>query len=364
MIQIKSLLKILALFVFLYTLISPASVFANANARVHKIEQSNIVSADSTEKSKTDSIIDYAKTLLKKPYYKGAVGPNFFDCSGFTSYVFSHFGYELPRIAHEQSNAFHRLRKNQIDKGDLVFFEGRRQNGQIGHVGIVVDVKDEIGNFDFIHASAKSGVTISNSREQYYKKRFLKAVRVVGGGGGVGNVNRQNIIPSVQVTEYVSPAKYHKVRSGETLSLVARRYDTTVDELKRKNNLSSSVIFPDQLLKIVDEEKRREILHLENFSPNDLYRDTVYVRAIEKSDKPLEKIEVAPNTDTETQMPPAPAISPSDRIHKVQKSEPVYMISLKYGVSIEDIENYNNIKSSDVKEGMILKIPNVNEQKP
>ncbi|MDR0370719.1 MAG: LysM peptidoglycan-binding domain-containing protein [Prevotellaceae bacterium] len=369
----KFLQKTVILSAFSYILLVPLSVFANGNLLPHKGEQDDRAATDSLEKSTIDSIIDYAETLQKSPHYKGIAGPNSFNRSGFIRHVFSHFGYNIPETADEQSTAFYRLKKNQITKGDLVFFEGRRQNGQIAYVGIVVDAKGEIGDFDFIHASAKSGIIISNSQEPYYKKRFLKAVRVIVAGRGVavgavvadGNVdtinsNHQQIIPSVQVTEYVSPAKYHQVRSGETLSLIAKRYEITVDELKRKNKLSTSVIVPDQLLKIVDEEKRREIVHLENFSPNDLFRDTIYIRAIEKGDNPLKKVETTPAPD-DAEGQTIPASETSELKHKVQKGESLYMISLQYGVSIGDIEKYNKLESHDIEEGMILKIPNPSE---
>lgn len=360
----KLFLKIFAFIVFLFILIKPVNIAAKTNINIKEI-QLNEDSPLQAEKSTVDSIIDFAKTLLKKPYHRGSAGPNFFDCSGFTYYVFSQFGYELPRTSHDQSISFHRLKKNQIAQGDLVFFEGRRQTGEVGHVGIVVKVTDGIGDFDFIHAATKSGVIISNSKEPYYKRRYIKSVRVVEGEVGRNLDEKKEIIPSVRVTDYISPAKYHKVRSGETLSLIARRYNMTVDELKRKNNLSSSVIVPDQLLKIFEEEKKREIILLDNYSPNDLYRDTIFLKVIEKGDKPLEKSVVVGNTNTQktnnaAQIAPQ---SQAEKIHKVQKSESLYMVSLRYGVSIDELEEYNNIKSAEVREGDLLKIPETKNAK-
>ena len=43
-----------------------------------------------------NEIVEYAKTFLGKPYVYGASGPDSFDCSGLTMYVFNHFGISLP----------------------------------------------------------------------------------------------------------------------------------------------------------------------------------------------------------------------------------------------------------------------------
>jgi cell wall-associated NlpC family hydrolase len=68
-----------------------------------------------------------------QPYVYGAAGPTRFDCSGFTMYVFSRFGYRLPHNAAAQYNAVRHVSRSSLQVGDLLFFN---DGGGIGHVGL------------------------------------------------------------------------------------------------------------------------------------------------------------------------------------------------------------------------------------
>ena len=68
-----------------------------------------------------------------KPYQWGATGPDRFDCSGFTLYVFSRLGKSLPHNSEQQEAATTPIAISQMRPGDLIF---TRTNGRIGHVGI------------------------------------------------------------------------------------------------------------------------------------------------------------------------------------------------------------------------------------
>jgi cell wall-associated NlpC family hydrolase len=129
--------------------------------------------------SLSDSVVNYGKLFLNTPYRYGSTGTDTFDCSGFTSYIYSNFGYNLQRNSADQAQQFDTIDRTQLKTGDLVFFSGRGRGHRVGHVGIVVAAKEN-GEFDFIHSAVHSGVTISNSTEPYYTKRFIKANRVIG----------------------------------------------------------------------------------------------------------------------------------------------------------------------------------------
>lgn len=128
-----------------------------------------------------DSIIEYAKLFIGVPYVSAGKGPNKFDCSGFTSYVFRHFGYELRATATGQLNdGWKVIRKpDELRRGDLVFYGGRKNTREIGHVGIVVSNDPSRHRFTFIHATVKLGVTISSSTESYYVPRYITACRIL-----------------------------------------------------------------------------------------------------------------------------------------------------------------------------------------
>ena len=128
-----------------------------------------------------DSIIDYAMRFLRVPYVFSGKGPDEFDCSGFTSYVFHCFGYELKRTADGQlKDGWMEIKKPEdLKRGDLVFYGGRKKTKQIGHVAIVVDNDVANRRFTFIHATVKLGVTVSASTETYYSKRYITACRIL-----------------------------------------------------------------------------------------------------------------------------------------------------------------------------------------
>ncbi|WP_346916221.1 NlpC/P60 family protein [Clostridium sp.] len=87
------------------------------------------------------SIVGYAYKFLGVPYQWGGNGPNTFDCSGLTKYVYAACGISLPRVAQDQMNAGTPV--SQPEPGDLVFFGTA---GNIYHVGIYV------GNNSYLHA--------------------------------------------------------------------------------------------------------------------------------------------------------------------------------------------------------------------
>jgi len=67
------------------------------------------------------------------PYQYGAAGPNTFDCSGFTMYVFGKFGIALSHNAAAQYGQTRHISNAAKQPGDLIFFTG---SGGIYHVGI------------------------------------------------------------------------------------------------------------------------------------------------------------------------------------------------------------------------------------
>lgn len=126
--------------------------------------------------SQNDEIVKTAKQYLGKPYVWGANGPNSFDCSGYTRFVYGKFGVQLPRVSRDQANAGQWVNRSDLKVGDLVFFDttGAIDN-RITHVGIY------IGNNEFIHASSsRTGkyVRISSMAEGFYYSRYVTARRV------------------------------------------------------------------------------------------------------------------------------------------------------------------------------------------
>lgn len=120
-------------------------------------------------------IVEYAKTLLGKKYVFGATGPNSFDCSGFTYYVYKHFGYTINRGGTGQLSNGVSVEKDELLPGDLVFFnDGKNPKYPMSHVGIY------IGSGQFIHASTNGyKVIISDLTTGSYARKYVYARRIV-----------------------------------------------------------------------------------------------------------------------------------------------------------------------------------------
>lgn len=117
-------------------------------------------------------VADYAKQYLGVPYVYGGNGPNSFDCSGFTSYVYRHFGYTINRTASTQLSNGYAVSKSELLPGDLVFFR-YNTSYPASHVGIY------IGGGQFIHASTNNyKVRIDTLLSGHYSNVYLTARRI------------------------------------------------------------------------------------------------------------------------------------------------------------------------------------------
>ena len=113
------------------------------------------------------SVVSYAKQFLGCKYVYGGTSPSGFDCSGFTQYVYKHFGVNLNRTAAAQYSNGKSV--TSLQAGDLVMFG----KSGINHVGIY------IGGNTFIHAANKSqGVRTDSMSTGYYKTNYVGARRI------------------------------------------------------------------------------------------------------------------------------------------------------------------------------------------
>ena len=139
------------------------------------------VQALNQQPDSADLIFQEATRHLGKPYHYGGKGPNAFDCAGFARYVYLKFGFTLPGGSASQYVKGRKIKSTkQLQRGDLVFWQGREMNGRVGHTGIVAECDPATGSFRFIHAATHSGVIFSYSTEEYYAKRYVGACRLIG----------------------------------------------------------------------------------------------------------------------------------------------------------------------------------------
>ena len=245
-----------------------------------------------------DQIIKEAGRHLGKPYSYGADGPQSFDCSGFTCFVFKKAGYTLPRTSADQAAAGREVRGgyDKLQKGDLVIFGGRTAKKHPGHVGIFIAADSLAQSFTFIHAS-NSGVTISRIDEPYWAARYLGARRILPDFPkqeaperehfslsdffrGRDTAARDSVLNAVQErhivlfpdgswafvgadgkysappgdrdfilnadatwrTDEATSAEFYTVRAGDTINKIAARFETSAESIREMNGINRRAV--------------------------------------------------------------------------------------------------------------------------
>ena len=135
----------------------------------------DLTTSDSS--SSASGIVATAKQHLGTRYVYGGASPSGFDCSGFTMYVYEHFGYSLPHGATPQMNYGSAVSRDNLSVGDLIFFfDSDFAASGASHVGIY------IGGGKLVHASSGPGYCVKvssfkgdSSTGNYYNSVYLTA---------------------------------------------------------------------------------------------------------------------------------------------------------------------------------------------
>lgn len=117
-------------------------------------------------------MLSTAESLKGTPYRFGGCTTDGFDCSGFVQYLFaSSFSLQLPRTSVELALTGKMVPREDLRRGDLVFFSFGGES--VDHVGVFV------GNGSFTHASSSGGVATGSLRAPYYEARFAFGTRLI-----------------------------------------------------------------------------------------------------------------------------------------------------------------------------------------
>jgi cell wall-associated NlpC family hydrolase len=126
-----------------------------------------VVEAAAPPPSRHGGVVGIAMQFLGTPYVWGGSSPGGFDCSGFVMYVYAQVGISLPHNAAAQYGYGSAVSRDQLQPGDLVFFDG------LGHNGIY------IGGGQFIHSPHTGDVVkISSLSDSWYSSKFVGARRL------------------------------------------------------------------------------------------------------------------------------------------------------------------------------------------
>lgn len=122
-----------------------------------------------------DKIIKTGEKYLGTPYQYGARSgqTKTFDCSSFVQYVYKQHGINLPRSSRQQATVGKTIPRNQIQKGDLLFFRTSTSGGNIGHVAIYA------GNNKILHTWGPGGVRYDSLSTGWLKEGYVTAKRVI-----------------------------------------------------------------------------------------------------------------------------------------------------------------------------------------
>lgn len=139
-----------------------------------QFKYAQILNMDVEAVSNTD-LYRFIEKWWSTPYRYGGATKDGIDCSAYSGTLFHDvYGVVLSRTARAQYEDCEKVKKNDLQEGDLVFFRTRRG---VSHVGVY------LGNGYFTHASTSSGVMISSLNEEYYKKRYIGGGRIAAKAG-------------------------------------------------------------------------------------------------------------------------------------------------------------------------------------
>ncbi|CAI8723628.1 Cell wall-associated hydrolase, invasion-associated protein [Brevibacillus sp. IT-7CA2] len=149
---------------------------ANEESTIDGSQNKQIDSKTASSSDIADQVISEGLKYKGVPYKFGSSKKTTrtFDCSSFTQRVFKEVGVSLPRDSRQQSKVGQKVSKDQLQKGDLVFFRSYgSSSSRITHVAIYA------GDNKLLHTYGKPGVTTTKFKGTSWEKRFELGRRVI-----------------------------------------------------------------------------------------------------------------------------------------------------------------------------------------
>lgn len=149
--------------------------------------------------------------------------------------------------------------------------------------------------------------------------------------------------------------KFHRVRRGENLAVIAERYNISVKELMEANNLKSSRIFVGRKLKIQVQPGSLEVVAAaKKPERNSGSRREASLAALK--DGAVSSRKAAALAALKVDAPSSEVEDPSDTYYKVKRGDNLHDIAVRFHVSIKELKKMNNLRRNDLKIGQVLLI--------
>lgn len=289
--------------------------------------------AFATNHTIADRVINTAKQFIGTPYQFGAPLGNTasFDCSSFSAYVFAQHGITLPRVSRDQARTGVAVSRNNLQKGDLVFYD-TNFDGQINHLGIYIN------ETQMIHASTSNGVIIAPPFNTYWGPRYVTARRV---------------IPEQAV---VNPNQsIYTVKSGDTLFHFARDFNSTVQQLRDWNNLTSDIIHVGQVLHVKAPTSQQQAIT--NQSVHTVVQgDTLWIISRTYNVSVDQIIQWNSLSTSTIHVGQRLAVAPITKTYVVQSGDTLWRIATNHGMTVQQLTDLNGLNSTTIHPGQVLKV--------
>ena len=188
----------------------------------------------------------------------------------------------------------------------------------------------------YIRLPQKSIADFINNEEAFYAYSKLK---------GYDPTQYQNL--GQDDYEFVTKLIRHKVRKGETLATIARRYDCSTSELKRWNKLKRSSVARGQSLKVYVQSRKPNVSKTTNNNTEQV------AILLPKTDTTARDKTNTKNINTTTELQ---VVTNAPKYHVVKKGETLGEIASKYHVTTTELVSWNRLKKSNIISGQRLKV--------
>ena len=181
--------------------------------------------------------------------------------------------------------------------------------------------------------------------------------------------------PGFQITQNLCiswkdlPEVYYRVRKGDSLWKIAKKFHTSVKKLKKLNNLKRNIIHPGDIIKVKTLPQKQIYGEYKTVIKKVYYRvrkgDSLWkiAKKFHTSVKKLKKLNnlkrniIHPGEKLLIKIYKKRKFIRKYIVHRVKKGESLFKIALKYGVSLKELKQFNGLKRNFLIVGQLIKIP-------